>query len=54
MYENCADMNTAGMFRVSFGIYNTEQDVEDFLNLMPQVMDKAIELTKDSPADPLY
>jgi selenocysteine lyase/cysteine desulfurase len=27
-YAECSDINTPGMIRVSFGIYNTEEEVE--------------------------
>ncbi len=53
-FENCTDVNTAGMVRVSFGIYNNEQDVDKFLELMPKVMEEAMKLQKTTPANPLY
>ena len=40
-FASCTDINTAGMVRVSFGIYSTEAEVDEFLNLMPQVMKEA-------------
>ncbi|MBQ9673091.1 MAG: aminotransferase class V-fold PLP-dependent enzyme [Ruminococcus sp.] len=40
-FASCVDINTAGMVRVSFGIYNTEAEVDEFLNIMPQVMKEA-------------
>lgn len=33
-YENCMDRNTPGMIRVSFGIYNTEEEVDQFLKIL--------------------
>jgi selenocysteine lyase/cysteine desulfurase len=41
-YEGCADAKSPGMLRVSFGIYNTEEEVDQLLELLP----KAIEETK--------
>lgn len=38
-YENCIDMNTPGMIRVSFGIYNTEEEVDQFLEILNGVVD---------------
>ena len=40
-FANCTDVNTAGMVRVSFGIYNNEEEVDRFLALMPAVMEAA-------------
>ena len=40
-FANCSDINTAGMVRVSFGIYNNEAEVDRFLELMPSVMEAA-------------
>ena len=40
-FASCSDINTAGMVRVSFGIYNNEEEVDKFLELMPTVMEAA-------------
>ena len=40
-FASCSDINTAGMVRVSFGIYNNEEEVNRFLELMPSVMEAA-------------
>ena len=53
-FENCTDANTAGMVRVSFGIYNNEEDVENFLSVMPAAMDKARQATKETGSEPAY
>ena len=37
-FANCTDIKTAGMVRVSFGIYNTEDEVDKFLEMMPEIM----------------
>ncbi len=37
-YENCIDMNTPGMIRVSFGIYNTEEEVDQFLEILNNIV----------------
>ncbi len=41
-YASCSDIDTPGMIRVSFGIYNTEEEVDRFLEILP----KAIAATK--------
>ena len=38
-FENCTDIKTAGMVRISFGIYNTEEEVDQFLAMMPSIME---------------
>ena len=40
-FEDCGDISTPGMIRVSFGIYNTEEEVDAFLELMPEAMEAA-------------
>ena len=40
-FENCVDMNTPGMIRISFGIYNTEEEVDQFLEILPQMIKDA-------------
>ena len=40
-FANCTDMNTAGMIRISFGIYNTEEEVDEFLAMMPQMIQES-------------
>ena len=37
-FANCTDQKTAGMVRISFGIYNTEEEVDQFLAMMPEIM----------------
>ena len=37
-YENCMEMSTPGMIRVSFGIYNTEEEVDQFLAILDSVV----------------
>ncbi len=53
-FESCTDMNTAGMVRVSFGIYNTEEEVQKFLDIMPKVMEKAKFATQNGAVEPAY
>ena len=43
-FEECGDMNTPGMIRISFGIYNTEEEVDQFLAIMPKAMEAAKDL----------
>ena len=47
-YNECAEASTPGMIRISFGIYNTEDEVQQFLDVMPKVMDAAREITEQS------
>ena len=37
-FQNCTDIKTAGMVRISFGIYNTEEEIDQFLAMMPEIM----------------
>ena len=34
-------MNTPGMIRVSFGIYNTEEEVDELLKILPEAIEAA-------------
>jgi selenocysteine lyase/cysteine desulfurase len=45
-FENCIDMKTPGMIRVSFGIYNTEEEVDEFLKVLGNLIDESRETTK--------
>ena len=45
-FENCIDMKTPGMIRVSFGIYNTEEEVDEFLKILGDLIDESRETTK--------
>ena len=36
-YESCEGPYTPGMIRISFGIYNTEEEVDRFLNELSKV-----------------
>ena len=54
-YENCMDRNTPGMIRVSFGIYNNEEEVDKFLEILTGLLDAARQETLlDSVAVPEY
>ena len=55
-FTECVDVNTAGMIRVSFGIYNTEDEVDELLSILPQAIEEAKEIanTQYSRAEPLY
>ena len=55
-FEECTDVNTPGMIRISFGIYNTEEEVDRFLEMLPEMIETAkyeVE-TKYSRAEPAY
>ena len=51
-FIDCESANTPGMIRVSFGIYNTEEEVDEFLRLMKEQIGPAREYL--SPANPAY
>lgn len=40
-YASCEDVHTPGMIRISFGIYNTEEEVDAFLKILPEAMKAA-------------
>ena len=40
-YEDCGDINTPGMIRISFGIYNTPEEVQAFLDILPKAIQAA-------------
>ena len=40
-FENCEGAHTPGMVRVSFGIYNTEEEVDKFLEVLPTAIEEA-------------
>ena len=46
-YVDCADGGTPGMIRISFGIYNTEEEVDRFLEILPEM----IRITKEEAAE---
>ena len=54
-FVECVDVNTAGMIRVSFGIYNTEAEVDEFLSVLPTAMEMALDdMNHYSRAEPAY
>ena len=40
-FEECTDVNTPGMIRVNFGIYNTEEEVDKLLEMLPSLIEQA-------------
>ena len=40
-YESCEGPYTPGMIRISFGIYNTEEEVDAFLEMLPAAIEAA-------------
>ncbi len=50
-FENCTDAKTPGMIRVSFGIYNTEEEVDEFLKVLPKAMEAALEEQEKESTD---
>ncbi len=53
-FANCTDANTAGMVRVSFGIYNTEDEIDKLLEIMPAAMQAAKDENKEGLIEPAY
>ena len=55
-FEECTDVNTPGMIRVSFGIYNTAEEVDELLRLLPAAIEKAKVTAEEdySRAEPAY
>ena len=54
-FVECTDVNTAGMVRVSFGIYNTEEEVDQFLKILPDALEQAkVDMDGYSRAEPAY
>ena len=45
-FGSCEDVFTPGMIRASFGIYNTEEEVDEFLEILPKAMEAAKEETE--------
>ena len=51
-FLECGDSGTPGMIRVSFGIYNTEEEVDEFLKLMDECVKVCKEeITAFNPED---
>jgi len=48
-YENCMDRNTPGMIRVSFGIYNTVEEVDQFLEILNKVIAETKVMLQQNP-----
>ena len=55
-FEECTDVNTPGMIRVSFGIYNTEKEVDKLLEMLPSLIELAKQEvdTQYSRAEPAF
>ncbi len=55
-FEECTDVNTPGMIRVSFGIYNTEEEVDELLRILPEAIERAkVKADEEySRAEPAY
>ena len=54
-FVECVDANTAGMIRASFGIYNTEDEVDQFLKILPDALEQAkVDMQHYSRAEPAY
>ena len=50
-YRKCADAKTPGMIRVSFGIYNTEDEVDELLGLLPAAIEAVKKEHGDNPIE---
>lgn len=55
-FAECSDVNTPGMIRVSFGIYNTEEEVDYLLKVLPDAIKYAKKENEENfgLANPLY
>ena len=55
-FTECSDINTPGMIRVSFGIYNTEEEVDYLLEVLPDAIKQAKKSNEENYnlAEPLY
>ncbi len=54
-FAECTDVNTPGMIRISFGIYNTEEEVDELLKILPKAMEEAkTDMEHYSRAEPAY
>lgn len=55
-FAECSDVNTLGMIRVSFGIYNTEEEVDYLLKVLPKAIKQAKKENKENfdLAEPKY
>ena len=53
-FIKCDDANTPGMIRVSFGIYNTEEEVDEFLRLLRLISEHSRASMRDCPYKPEY
>ena len=48
-FKDCTSANTPGMIRVSFGIYNNEEEVDRFLEVLPDAIKAAKEHQDEGP-----
>ena len=53
-FESCTDANTAGMVRISFAIYSIEDEIDYFMDNMPEVMNQARQKTNENHVEPAY
>ncbi|MEE3467421.1 MAG: aminotransferase class V-fold PLP-dependent enzyme [Eubacterium sp.] len=53
-FEGCASSKTPGMIRISFGIYNTIEEVDQFLAILPKAIELAKEKGEHSDSVPEY
>ena len=53
-YADCLDSNTPGMIRVSFGIYNTEEEVDQFLQILADLLPECREQMKKTAYNPEF
>ena len=51
-FVECDVSGTPGMIRVSFGIYNTEEEVDEFLQILSEAIDLC--LNEPTPFNPEY
>lgn len=51
-YASCDDIYTPGMIRASFGIYNTEEEIDEFLKILPKAIEAAKKIQDEMNSDP--
>jgi len=51
---DCLDSNTPGMIRVSFGVYNTEEEVDSFLKILEAAHAESVEKMKKTAFNEAY
>ena len=51
-YASCDDIYTPGMIRASFGIYNTEEEIDEFFRILPKAIEAAKKIQDEMNNNP--